>query len=411
MMGNPLQLTTAHSCDSVDIWGDYMKGNPVRKTILYGAAGAMLGAAGLLVWVLAATQDRAAWPSDGGTLLWVIEGATGEGLGADAIGILSLSPTGAAVVFVPEDVSVKGRDGRLIELGDLGADCGWNACCRAAEVLLGIPVVGYVVLQAHDVAAFLDALGPIPIELLAPVSYRETPDGGASIDIGRGERELSGTEILAYVQGASEKEAVPERRARALRAILAAAKASAGEADENETARRVLSGMRSNLGANQVWSVWQDLSRKGVILKISEVPTSVIVRDGVGRRVAMVVETEKLVASAVRARSPLTPDKISVTIFNGSGVRLAATRAAEYLQVRGFRVTRIGNADVFTYTASYVVRLTEEPKAWILRDTLPGAAKIVAPGEIATHYEALRAMVPVGTDLVLVVGAGMEFGE
>ncbi|MEI6171219.1 MAG: LCP family protein [bacterium] len=388
-----------------------MTGNPVRKIILYGAAGAMLGAVGLLVWVLVATQDQAAWPSDGGTLLWVIEGATGDGLGADSIGILSLSPTGAAVVFVPEDVSVKGRDGRLIELGDLGADCGWGACCRATEMLLGIPVVGYVVLQARDVAAFLDALGPIPIELLAPVRYRETPDGGASIDIGRGERELSGTEILAYVQGASEREAAPERRARALRAILAAAEASAGEADETETARRVLSRMRSNLGANQVWSVWQDLSRKGVALKISEVPTSVMVRDGVGRRVAMVVETEKLVASAVRARSLLTPDEISVTIFNGSGVRLAATRAAEYLQVRGFRVVRIGNADVFTYATSYVVRLTEEPKAWILRDTLPGAAKIVSPGEFATHYEALRPMVPLGTDLVLVVGAGMEFGE
>ena len=392
--------------------GACMKGNPVRKTILCGAAGAMLGAVGLLVWVLAATQDLAGWPSDGsGTLLWVIEGATGDELGADAMGTLSLRPTGGSVVFVPEDVSVKGRDGRLIELGDLGADHGWSACCQAAEVLLGIPVAGYVVLTAHDVAAFVDALGPIPIELPVSVSDRESPGRGASIDSGRGKRELSGTEVLAYVEGASREEAVSERRARALRAILAAAEASAGETDANVTARRVLSRVRSNLGADRVWSVWRDLSCKGMALKISEVPTSVIVRDGIGRRVAMVVETEKLVASAVRARALLTPDKISVTIFNGSGVRLAATRAAEYLQTRGFRVARIGNADVFTYAASYVVRLTEEPKAWILRDTLPGAAKIVAPGEIATHYEALRPMVPLGTDLVLVVGAGMEFGE
>jgi hypothetical protein len=389
-----------------------MKGNPVRKTILCGAAGAMLGAVGLLVWVLAATQDLAGWPSDGsGTLLWVIEGATGDGHRADAMGTLSLGPAGTSVVFVAEDVSVKGRDGRLIELGDLGAVYGWSACCQAAEALLGIPVAGYVVLTAHDVAAFVDALGPIPIELPASVSDRETPGRGASIDSGRGKRELSGTEILAYVEGASREEAVSERRARALRAILAAAEASAGETGANETARRVLSRVRSNLGVDRVWSVWQDLSREGIDLKISEVPTSVIVRDGVGRRVAMVVETEKLVASAVRTRSLLTPDKISVTIFNGSGVHLAATRAAEYLQTRGFRVARIGNADVFTYATSYVVCLTEEPKAWILRDTLPGAAKIVAPGEIVTHYEALRPMVPVGTDLVLVVGAGMEFGE
>jgi hypothetical protein len=211
--------------------------------------------------------------------------------------------------------------------------------------------------------------------------------------------------------GASKEETVSERRVRALHAILAAAEASAGEADANEAASQVLSRMRSNLGADQAWSVWQDLSRKGATRKISEVPTSVMVRDGVGRRVAMAVETEKLMASAVRASSLLTPDEISVTIFNGSGVRLAATRAAEYLKEREFRVARVGNADVFTYTTSYVVRLTEEPKAWILRDTLPGAAKIVSPGEFATHYEALRPMIPPGTDLVLVVGAGMEFGE
>jgi hypothetical protein len=388
-----------------------MKGNPVRKTILCGAAGAILGAVGLLVWTLASTQDRAAWPSDGGTLLWAIEGATGDGFVANAMGILSLTPAGVSIVWVPEDVSVKGRDGRLIEFGDLGADCGWSACCYAAEVLLGIPVGGYIVLQAHDVSAFLDALGPIPIEIPVPVNYRETPGSGVSIDPGRHERELSGTEILAYVEGDSREEAASERRARALRAILAAAEASAGEAGANEPAQRALSRMRSNLSADQVWSVWQDLSRKGVALKISEVPTSVMVRDGVGRRVAMAVETEKLVASAVRARSVLTPGEISVRIFNGSGVRLAATRAAKYLKEREFRVTSVGNADVFTYTTSYVVRLTEEPKAWILRDTLPGAAKIVSPGEFATHYEALRPMIPLGTDVVLVVGAGMEFGE
>jgi hypothetical protein len=387
--GDRLQLTTAHSCDSVSIGGDCMRGNPVRKAILYGAAGAVLGAAGLLVWGLAATQDRAVWPSDGsGTLLWVIEGAAVDGSRADSMGILSLGATGAVIVLVPEDVSVKGRDGRPIEFGDLGVDYGWSACCQAAETMLGIPVAGYVVLTAHDVGAFLDALGS-----------------------GRGERDVSGAEILARVEAASDEGAELERRERAVRALLAAAQAAAGEADANESAWRVLSGMRSNLGADQVWSVWEDLSRKGAALTIREVPTSVTDRDGVGRRVANVVETERLVASAVQARSLLTSDEMSVTIFNGSGVRLAATRAAKYLEARGFRVVRIGNADVFTYTTSYVVRLTEEPKAWILRDTLPGAAKIVSPGEFATHYAALRPMVPMGTDLVLVVGAGMEFGE
>jgi hypothetical protein len=123
----------------------------------------------------------------------------------------------------------------------------------------------------------------------------------------------------------------------------------------------------------------------------------------------MAVETQKLVASVVRARPLLTADAVSVAVFNGSGARLAATKAALYLQARGFRVSVVGNADSFAYAATTIVRLTDEAKAWILRDTLPGTAKITTAADFGAHYDALRSKIPLGTDLVLVVGAGMEF--
>ncbi len=381
-----------------------MRGNPVRKTILYGAAGAILCAVALLVFVFAATQDRADWPADGvGTLLWVLEGQTADGVGTKAMGILRLAPAGDAVVFIPDDVSVKGRDGRLVELGDLGEQDGWKTCCDAVGLLLGVDVAGYVVLAADEVASFCDALGPIGLEVPAPVTTRATVKDGASVEIGRGKQRLSGTEILAYIEGASE-EPTAERQERALRGILAAA---CGAGPLERPGLRA----RSNLDGNRLLAVGEALSRADAPLRVQEVPTAVMVRDGVARRVAMVVETEKLVASTVRARATLTSDDISVAVFNGSGARLAATRAAEYLQARGFHVPRIGNADAFTYTTTTIVRLTEEAKAWILRDTLPGAAKITTKEEFGARYESLRPMIPLGTDLVLVVGAGMEFSE
>jgi hypothetical protein len=116
-----------------------------------------------------------------------------------------------------------------------------------------------------------------------------------------------------------------------------------------------------------------------------------------------------LVASLVRGVRLLTPSEITVAVFNGNGVRLMASKAADYLQTRGFQISRIANADSFSYSTSYVVILTEEPKAWILRDALPGAVKVVLPDGFEPHYAALRSLVPEGTDLILVVGAGMEF--
>ncbi len=381
-----------------------MRGIPVRKTILYGAAGAILCAVALLVFVFAAAQDHADWPADGvGTLLWVLEGQTADGVGTKSMGILRLAPAGDAVVFIPDDVSVKGRDGRLIGLGDLGEEDGWKACCDAVSLLLGVNVAGYVVLASGDVVSFCDALGSINLDIPTAVTTRGTVRDGALVEIGRGVHQLSGAEVLAYIEGTSEEPAI-ERQERALRGILAAA-CAAGPVG-NLTLRA-----RSNLDGGRLLAVGETLSRVDAPLKVQEIPTTVMVRDGVARRVAMVVETEKLVASAVRAKTLLTSDDISVAIFNGSGARLAATRAAEYLQARGFRVPRIGNADAFTYTTTTIVRLTEEAKAWILRDTLPGTAKITTREEFGAHYESLRPMIPLGTDLVLVVGAGMEFGE
>ncbi len=379
-----------------------MRGNPVRKTVLYGAAGAILCVAGLLVWAFAASTDRTSWPLDGdGVLLWAVQGETPDGVGARALGVVSLAATGACFLLIPTDLSVKGSDGRLVELGDLGASRGWAACCDAVESILGVRVSGYATLRWSDAEAFCDAFGPIPVEIPGVVTYRaagvEEP-----LVVGRGKQELGGATFLAYVAGASEKESAAERSERGLRALLAEA---AGE----ETSARAFRRVGSSLPRSELVSLWRRLTACRDTLKVEEVPTSVIVRDGVGRRVALAVETRQLVAKAIRAKELLTPEAISVAVFNGSGARLVATKAAQYLEARGFQIMAVGNADVFTYALTTIVRLTDEAKAWILRDTLPGAAKVVTQAEFGTHYEALRAKVPVGTDLVLVVGAGMEW--
>jgi hypothetical protein len=379
-----------------------MRGKPVRKTILYGAAGAILCAVGLLVWVLAATSDRDRWPSDGfGTLLWAVEGPTADGVGVAAMGIANLSPAGSTIVFLSSDLSVKGRRAQPVELGDVGETDGWPACCNAVGNLLGVAVSGYVVLSEEDLEALCAAVGPIELDVPATVSYRPASGDRGVVEIERGKQKLSGSEILAYVSGTSDKETAAEREERALRGILTAAQ----ETELSEWP----SPVRSSLGGSELLAAWRLLARKDAPLKAREVPTTVVVRDGVARRVAMAVETEKLVASSVRAKELLTAEDVSVVVLNGSGARLAATRAAEYLQDRGFRVFKVGNADSFGYSATIVLCLTDEAKAWILRDTLPGAARIQTPAEFGSRYEALRALVPAGTDLVLIVGAGMEF--
>jgi hypothetical protein len=138
-------------------------------------------------------------------------------------------------------------------------------------------------------------------------------------------------------------------------------------------------------------------------------PTREVVRGGASGRLAVVAEAERVVAALVRGADLLTSAKITVAVFNGNGVRLSASRAAGYLKARGFQVSATANAETFSYATSAIVVLTDEAKAWMLREALPGEAMVVSPEEFADHYEALRSQVPAGTDLVFVVGAAMEF--
>ena len=120
------------------------------------------------------------------------------------------------------------------------------------------------------------------------------------------------------------------------------------------------------------------------------------------------VGTERVVAALLKGLELLTPSDVKVAVFNGNRVRLIASRTADYLTARGFQVTGIGNAESFEYDASYVIVLTDESKAWVLRDALLSDVQIVFPETFESHYEALNDFIPASTDIVLIVGAGWE---
>jgi len=100
------------------------------------------------------------------------------------------------------------------------------------------------------------------------------------------------------------------------------------------------------------------------------------------------------------------PGDITVAVSNGNGTRMLATRTANYLRVLGFPITAIGNAETFSYAASYILVLSGVLGAWDLHNALPDDARIVFPHVFEAHHEAMRPFIPEGTHVVLIVGAG-----
>jgi hypothetical protein len=181
-----------------------------------------------------------------------------------------------------------------------------------------------------------------------------------------------------------------------LRSVRNGIRSSASEWETNISQSELLDAVEA------LHSIPQDAVRS------DEVEGEIVDIDGVTYTQPSVVETERIVAAALRGLNLLTPGDVKVAVFNGNGVRLMARKTADYLLARGFQVTAIGNADTFGYETSYVIVLSDESKAWVLRDALPSAVQIVFPETFTTHYEALKDYIPAGTDIVLIAGAGLE---
>jgi len=141
---------------------------------------------------------------------------------------------------------------------------------------------------------------------------------------------------------------------------------------------------------------------------VAALPAETVVLEGRALVEPRIVEAERMVASMLRGLDLLTPDEVNVAVFNGNGIREMASRTAQYLRARGFSITRIGNADSFDYSPSYIVVLTDEAMAWVLRDALPpNEIRIVFPETFEETCAALRDYIPVGTDLLLIAGEGI----
>ena len=386
-----------------------MRGIRIRWPILaVSLAGlALIGA--LLGWYFLGSSPAAADPgaSSDRTNLLLLGRSTEEGGELRDVLVASLRASSDAVfIAVPADLTIKRAGGSLDLLRDLDASEGEAAVATAVSETLGVEIDGVLAWDDEGLIRIVDEVGGLPVTIDVDVTY--APAAGEAIEIRAGEQTLGGREALAYLRGASS-ESVLDRQARLVGAWIDRGLVGEDARSVRQLVRELDSSIETGLSLSALERAALALqSIDGEAVRVVGLPSDVAVVDGENSARLKAVETERLVATFVRGLELLTPSEVQVAVFNGNGVRLMASETAEYLRARGFRVTRIANADSFDYPTSYIVVLTEEAKAWVLRDALPISVSIVFPDAFEDHYEALASLVPFGTDLMLIAGAGME---
>jgi hypothetical protein len=313
---------------------------------------------------------------------------------------------------LPANLRLRDASGTFVQAAELTQTVSIAAAAEAIGMLIGMEIPFYVSSEHDTLKAWIESLGGLAISLEASAMYTDSSvDPAIRVEIRPGEQVLDGAEAIAFLTSPSIPGDVGllDRQQAFLQALLAQGVLTPGMRSVRTMLREMSPSLETNLSLADLLKtaeVLHEIPQANV--KASQLIGEIVEIDGVPYTQPNVVGTERLVAALLKGLELLTPGDVKVAVFNGNGVRLMARTTADYLRARGFQVTGIGNADAFDYDTSYVIVLSDESKAWVLRDALPSDAQIVFPETFASHYEALADFIPAGTDIVFIAGAGLE---
>ncbi len=388
-----------------------MRGNTVRKHVFIYTGIALALAAAFVTWFMLTQRnvDRIFGQEDRVNVLLVGHDADQV---VDLITLLSFSETDIVLFSFPANLRLRDPAGAFGQAADVCLNAGSAAVADALGTLIGMEIPYYVSFEHDILEAWIESLGGLAISIEASAMYIDlTVDPTMRVEIRPGEQLFDGPEAIAFLTSPSEPGdiGVLQRQQAFLRALLAQGIGAPGLRSVRSTIREMAPALGTNLslaGLLQAAEVLHEIPQENV--RANQLVGEIVEIDGVQYTQPNVVGTERLVAALLKGLELLTPGDVKVAVFNGNNVRQIASRTAEYLRARGFQVTAIANAFPFDYETSYVIVLSDESKAWVLRDALLSDVQIVFPETFEARYETLKDYVPPGTDIMLIIGTGWE---
>jgi polyisoprenyl-teichoic acid--peptidoglycan teichoic acid transferase len=388
-----------------------MRGNTVRKQVFIYAGIALALAAAVVIWFML-TQRNVDRLFEEGNRVNVLLVARDASQVVDLVSLISFSKEDAVLFSFPSNLRLRDASGAFETVATVCETVGLAAAAEAIGTLIGLDIPFYIATSHEILELWIGSLEGLTIALDESAVYMDsTAEPPLRVEIRAGDQVFNESEVIVFASAPSEPGdmGLLKRQQAFLRALLDQGIAASALRSLRSTVRDSALSLETNLSLadlQEVALVLHDVPQGNV--RANQLVGEIVEIDGVSYTQPNVVGTERLVAALLKGLELLTPSDVKVAVFNGNGVRLMARRTADYLSARGFQVTGIGNADAFDYETSYVIVLSDESKAWVLRDALPSGAQIVFPETFASHYEALSDFIPAGTDIVFIAGAGLE---
>ncbi len=275
---------------------------------------------------------------------------------ADTIVFLSISPKNkdTLILSIPRDTRVEIPGRGMDKINHAYAFGGEKLISKTVSSFLDVPLHFYAVVDFKGFVSLIDGLGGIEIDIEKEMHYVDKA-GGVNINLYPGKQILNGEKALEYIRFRHDRLGDLGRIKRQQKLAMALINKMM-KFDSITKIPQLLEGIKGYIETNiKVQDVIAMANLfKGVNqekYKLETVHGNPVYIEGVSYLKPDVEEVQQRVKSLIYGKN----SGVKVEVLNGNGMAGVAHKIAKELELQGFEVVNIANADNFDYQKTRII--------------------------------------------------------
>ncbi len=280
---------------------------------------------------------------------------------ADTIVLLSVSPKtkDALILSIPRDTRVEIPGRGMDKINHAYAFGGESLLTKTVSFFLDVPIHFYAVADFNGFVYIIDELGGVEIDVEKEMHYVDKA-GGVEINLHPGKQILNGEKALQYIRFRYDKLGDLGRIKRQQKLALAVIKKMINF-DSMIKIPQISEGMKDYIETNieardtvALANLFRGVNQEK--FRIETVQGEPVYIEGISYLEPNVEEVQQRVKSLIYGKN----SGMKVEVLNGNAMTGIAHKIANDLELQGFEIVNLGNADNFNYEKTKIIIYSKE---------------------------------------------------
>jgi LCP family protein required for cell wall assembly len=280
---------------------------------------------------------------------------------ADTIVFLSISPKTKDVLIlsIPRDTRVEIPERGMDKINHAYAFGGERLISKTVSSFLDVPIHFYAVVDFIGFVYIIDELGGVEIDVEKEMHYVDKA-GGVEINLYPGKQILDGGKALQYIRFRYDKLGDLGRIKRQQKLALTVIKKMI-HFDSITKIPQISEGMKEYMETNieaqdaiALANLFRGVNQEK--FRVETVQSKPVYIEGISYLEPNVEEVQQRVKSLIYSKN----SGMKVEVLNGNAMAGIAHKIAKDLELQGFEIVNIGNADNFNYEQTKIIVYSKE---------------------------------------------------